>query len=86
MNLNVWLNCEKCYQTDPGTTYRDPIVIRQRRSIDRDVEDQTLITTKGNEVLKKPTESFDDLDEKVRNLQKMLDELKDRISRIETSE
>lgn len=37
-NLHVWLNCDKCSQTDPTTTYRDPIEAhrRQRRNIDVD--------------------------------------------------
>lgn len=74
INLNVWLNCDKCSQSDPNTIYRDPIVNRhrQRRSIeDTGAEGADNIVTDV---------SYADLLLKIESLEKEMNDVKNLIS------
>lgn len=91
MDLNVWLNCDKCSAQDPNTFYRDPTVLRQSQQTStrtrRDVSDYSkmgesfdqLLGSNVSASLDRLENQFQRQETELRKLQAQLDEMQKEI-------
>lgn len=63
INLDVWLNCDKCSQQDPNTFYVDQSLPRRRRSVSTDTDQGDV-----RETLKRFEDTIAELNEELKSL------------------
>lgn len=100
INLNVWLNCDKCNKDrDPNTNDVDPTLPRERGIVSRrrrSVDESPVVETFNNSTVGDYDDSFtklteyekkiQDLSAMITNMQNSIDETQRRLDRLESNQ